>query len=120
MSLISTRSCALISEPFWRDGQEHIEQAGGFARVAAAIAQIRKERGGQVLVLDAGDTIQGSGAAALTEGRAVVGPLNALGLDAAIPGNWEVVYGAAVLKQRARELRPARRSRPVSMRSTIQ
>ena len=57
-----------------------------------------------MLVLDAGDTIQGSGEAALTEGEAVIAPLNALGLDAAIPGNWEVVYGPERLEQRAREM----------------
>ncbi|QQR41786.1 5'-nucleotidase C-terminal domain-containing protein [Myxococcus xanthus] len=92
-------------ELFWNDGKERIEMAGGFARVAAAIQQIRAERGGDVLVLDAGDTIQGSGAAALTEGGVLIEPLNALGLDGAVPGNWEVVYGPAVLRQRARELK---------------
>ncbi|MFY0567929.1 bifunctional metallophosphatase/5'-nucleotidase [Archangium lansingense] len=91
-------------ELFWHEGKERIEEAGGFARVAAAIRRIRAERGGEVLVLDAGDTIQGSGAAALTEGSALTEPLNAIGFDGAIPGNWEVVYGPAVLRQRAREL----------------
>ncbi|WP_233611878.1 bifunctional UDP-sugar hydrolase/5'-nucleotidase [Corallococcus sp. AB045] len=92
-------------ELFWHEGKERIEEAGGFARVAVAIQRIRAERGGDVLVLDAGDTIQGSGAAALTEGGALIEPLNALGLDAAVPGNWEVVYGPQVLRQRARELK---------------
>ncbi|NMO13658.1 bifunctional metallophosphatase/5'-nucleotidase [Pyxidicoccus fallax] len=92
-------------ELFWHEGKERIEEAGGFARVAAAIQRIRAERGGDVLVLDAGDTLQGSGAAALTEGGALIDPLNALGLDAAVPGNWEVVYGPKVLRQRARELK---------------
>ncbi|MBZ4402238.1 bifunctional UDP-sugar hydrolase/5'-nucleotidase [Myxococcus sp. AS-1-15] len=92
-------------ELFWRDGEERIELAGGFARLSAAIQRIRAERGGDVLVLDGGDTIQGSGAAALTEGRALIAPLNALGLDGAVPGNWEVVYGPQVLRQRARELK---------------
>ncbi len=55
--------------------------------------------------MDAGDTIQGSAAAAWTEGRAVVPPINALGLDLGIPGNWEVVYGADALRQRAGEYR---------------
>lgn len=91
-------------ELFWKDGREHTELAGGFARVAAAITQIREERGGEVLVLDAGDTLQGSGAAALTEGKALIEPLNLLGFDAAIPGNWEVVYGAKALRARAGEL----------------
>jgi 2',3'-cyclic-nucleotide 2'-phosphodiesterase (5'-nucleotidase family) len=91
-------------ELFWRNGEERIEEAGGLARVAAAINQIRAERGGDVLVLDAGDTLQGSGTAALTEGAALIAPLNALGFDGAIPGNWEVVYGGERLRQRAQEL----------------
>ncbi len=88
-------------ELFWQEGEEdRLEIAGGFARVAAAIDQIRQERNGDVLVLDGGDTIQGSGVAALTEGEAVVPVANALGLDAAIPGNWEVAYGPDVLRER--------------------
>ncbi len=92
-------------ELFWREGEEdRLEMAGGFARVAAAISEIRQERGGDVIVLDGGDTIQGSGAAAMSKGAAVVPALNALGLDAAIPGNWEVAYGPTVLRERMAEL----------------
>ncbi|MFW5967763.1 MAG: bifunctional metallophosphatase/5'-nucleotidase, partial [Persicimonas sp.] len=87
-------------ELFWEDGRDRTETAGGFARVARAIDQIEEERDGEVLVLDAGDTIQGSGDAALTEGEAVVEPTNALGIDAGIPGNWSVAYGADVMKER--------------------
>lgn len=91
-------------ELFARDGREVIEEAGGFARVAEAIRRIREERDGDVLVLDAGDTIQGSGVAAATQGKALVPALNAMGFDAAVPGNWEVVYGVAALQERQREL----------------
>lgn len=91
-------------ELFVRDGKETIERAGGFARVAEAIRQIRAEQHGEVLVLDAGDTLQGSGVAALTQGKALIPSLNAIGFDAAIPGNWEVVYGVPALKARAAEL----------------
>lgn len=91
-------------ELFWRGGQEEIAVAGGLARIAAAAGQVRAERPGTVLLLDAGDTLQGTGAAAWTEGAAIVGPLNALRLDAAVPGNWEVAYGVPALKRRALEL----------------
>lgn len=91
-------------ELFRRDGREWVERAGGFARVAEAIRKIRKERGGEVLVLDAGDTIQGSGLAVVTQGRALVPALNAIGFDAAVPGNWEVVYGVPALRARQAEL----------------
>lgn len=76
-------------ELFWSNGEERIEEAGGFARVAAAVREIRQERNGHVLVLDGGDTIQGSAEAAMTEGRAVVDALNGIGLDIGVPGNWE-------------------------------
>jgi len=90
-------------ERFWRDGKERLETAGGLARVAAAIDEIREERGGEVLVLDAGDTLQGSAPAALTQGRAVVPALNLVGFDGAVPGNWEVAYGVPVMEARTAE-----------------
>lgn len=93
------------AEFFWHRGQTETAMAGGVARIATAVDAIRRERPGRVLFMDAGDTIQGSAAAAWTEGRAVVAPLNALKLDLGVPGNWEVVYGADALKQRAGEFR---------------
>lgn len=92
-------------ELFWSNGEERIEEAGGFARVAAAIADIRRERGDNVLVLDGGDTIQGSAEAARTEGRAVVQALNGVGIDIGVPGNWEVAYGPKAMRERAAEFR---------------
>ncbi len=92
------------AEFFWHGGTEENASAGGVARIATAVEVIRKERPGRVLFMDAGDTIQGS-AAAWTEGKAVVAPLNALKLDLGIPGNWEVVYGAKILERRAKEFR---------------
>lgn len=93
------------AEFFWRGGTVETATAGGVSRIAAAIEVIRKERPGRVLFMDAGDTIQGSAAAAWTEGKAVVAPINALKLDLGVPGNWEVVYGARVLEERARQFR---------------
>ena len=85
-------------ELFWSDDEEdRIEMAGGFARLSNAIEQIRQQRDGDVLVVDGGDTIQGSGEAALTEGQAIIEPTNELGLDAGIPGNWSVAYGAEAM-----------------------
>ncbi len=93
------------AEFFWHGGEDETATAGGVARIATAIEAIRRERPGRVLFMDAGDTIQGSAAAAWTEGKAVVAPVNALKLGLAIPGNWEVVYGAKVLVERAGEFR---------------
>ncbi|MCL5744734.1 MAG: metallophosphoesterase, partial [Acidobacteria bacterium] len=84
-------------ELFWH-GTREIVPAGSLARIAAAVEQLRRENPGQVLFMDAGDTFQGSAPANWSGGRVLVTPLNALGLDLAIPGNWEVVYGAQALK----------------------
>lgn len=91
-------------ELFWKDGVERRTDAGGLARLATAIDEIRRERGGDVLLIDAGDTFQGSAIAARTEGAAMIEPLNAIGFDAAVPGNWEVVYGPQILSRRAGQL----------------
>jgi len=93
------------AEFFWHGDEAEMTMAGGVARIATAIEVIRKERPDRVLFMDAGDTIQGSAAAAWTLGEAIVAPVNALKLDLGIPGNWEVVYGAKVLEKRASEFR---------------
>lgn len=86
------------------DAHERVVPAGGVARLATAIEAIRRERPGAVLVVDGGDTIQGSGAAALSEGAAIVKGVAPLGIDVGVPGNWEVVYGTTALRRRASEL----------------
>lgn len=92
-------------ELFWSDEGDRIETAGGFARVAQAIRDERAAKpDGTVIAIDGGDTIQGSAAAALTEGAAVIPLLQQMGFDIAIPGNWEVVYGPDVMTERLSEL----------------
>ncbi|HSR09396.1 MAG TPA: bifunctional metallophosphatase/5'-nucleotidase [Bryobacteraceae bacterium] len=72
---------------------QHLHRMGGFSRIRTALDRERASATGAVFTLDGGDTFQGSAVAAWTQGEAVVGPLNALGIDAGTPGNWEVVYG---------------------------
>lgn len=72
---------------------QRLHRMGGFARIRTALDRERASAVGAVFTLDGGDTFQGSAVAAWTQGEAVVAPLNALGIDAGIPGNWEVVYG---------------------------
>ncbi len=82
-------------ELFWNgDDAEREHRAGGLSRVATALKQLEADRPHGMLKVDGGDTFQGSGPGAWTEGEVMVGPLNALHLDLAIPGNWSVVYGA--------------------------
>jgi S-sulfosulfanyl-L-cysteine sulfohydrolase len=88
-------------ELLWNDGEPKTATAGGYARLASLARAIRSEVGGRALLLDGGDTFQGGGAAAWSRGEAVLGPQRALGVDFAIPGNWEVIYGAARMKELA-------------------
>ena len=78
---------------------QHLHRMGGFARIRTALDRERSTAPGAVFTLDGGDTFQGSAVAAWTQGEAVVGPLNALGIDAGTPGNWEVVYGPEVFRK---------------------
>lgn len=70
-----------------------LQPMGGYARLKTAIDRERAAAKGPSFLADGGDTFQGSGPAAWSEGEVVLKPLNALGIDICVPGNWEVVYG---------------------------
>jgi sulfur-oxidizing protein SoxB len=81
------------------DDPKRLHRMGGFSRIRTALDRERASATGAVFTLDSGDTFQGSAIAAWTRGEAVVGPLNALGIDAGTPGNWEVVYGPEIFRK---------------------
>ena len=72
---------------------------GGFARLKTAIERERANCDGACFLLDGGDEFQGTGPATWSEGEVVLDPLNALGSDAFVPGNWEAAYGPERFKQ---------------------
>lgn len=78
---------------------QRLHRMGGYARIRTALDQERAGAQGAVFTVDGGDTFQGSAIAAWTQGEAVLGPLNALGIDVGTPGNWEVVYGPEVFRK---------------------
>jgi len=84
-------------EFFWEDGRAVFRKRGGFATLRTMVNAIRKASRGTVLLVDGGDCLQGSGVAALSEGRAIVPLINRLGYDLLLPGNWEVVYGKSAM-----------------------
>ena len=45
------------------------------------------------MLINTGDTIQGSAEALFTKGQALVDVLNRFGIDAYAPGNWDWIYG---------------------------
>ncbi len=73
---------------------------GGIAHMKTVIDYVEKQRGkDNVLLLDSGDTWQGTGVALKTGGKAIVEAQNYLGVDVMV-GHWEFTYG----KERVKEL----------------
>ncbi len=73
-------------------------KVGGFAHLATLVKQMRAQRPGSLL-LDGGDTWQGSATSLWTQGQDMVDACLLLGVDA-MTGHWEFTYGA----ERVREL----------------
>lgn len=79
-------------ELFWEDNQLTFRKTGGYAHLATALDELRKENPQNTVVVDTGDMFQGSLLSLRTSGEALVPILNALPYDVYLPGNWEVVY----------------------------
>jgi sulfur-oxidizing protein SoxB len=75
-------------------GETPAATEGGLARMYTQIEEIRDQHGRtRTLLLNTGDTIQGSAEAMFTRGQALVDVVNRFGIDAYAPGNWDWVYG---------------------------
>ncbi|MCZ6471525.1 MAG: thiosulfohydrolase SoxB [Gammaproteobacteria bacterium] len=67
-------------------------KVGGFAHLATLIKKMRGEVGdGKSMLLDGGDTWQGSGTSLWTRGQDMIGACNLLGVDL-MTGHWEFTY----------------------------
>ena len=66
-------------------------KVGGFAHLATLVKRMKASRPG-ALLLDGGDTWQGSGTALWTQGQDMVDACKLLGVDV-MTGHWEFTYG---------------------------
>ncbi len=73
-------------------------RVGGLDRAATLIEAIRAERPDKVLLLDGGDTWQGSWSALQTKGRDVIDCMSLLKPDA-MTAHWEFTYGTERVKE---------------------
>ena len=74
----------------FKEAAERYGQVGGFSHLATLIKRLRANSQGSLL-LDGGDTWQGSGTALWTRGQDMVGACNLLGVDV-MTGHWEFTY----------------------------
>src|SRR5882762_2767370 len=76
---------------------ERYGKMGGFAHLAALVKKLRAERGASLL-LDGGDTWQGSATSLWTRGQDMIEAQKLLGIDMTT-GHWEFTYGAARVRE---------------------
>src|SRR5450755_1824450 len=93
----SAAAYALSAEDFSALAKSY-GRIGGLDRLAAVVKRVRAERGDKVLLLDGGDTWQGSLAANASRGQDMVDCMALLKPDA-MTGHWEFTYGEARVKQ---------------------
>ena len=72
-------------------------KVGGFAHLATLVKRLRADRP-HALLLDGGDTWQGSATSLWTKGADMIGAQKLLGVDL-MTAHWEFTYGAARMKQ---------------------
>jgi S-sulfosulfanyl-L-cysteine sulfohydrolase len=81
----------------FEDAARRYGRVGGFAHLATLVKRLRAQRPG-ALLLDGGDSWQGSATALWTRGEDMIACSKLLGVDV-MTGHWEFTYGAARLKQ---------------------
>lgn len=80
-------------------GGTKVERRGGLTRIATAVKDIRADNPNSIL-MNIGDTYHGGAEAFYTVGNAVSDPLNSLGVDVGVPGNWDFYYSPPMVRAR--------------------
>jgi 5'-nucleotidase/UDP-sugar diphosphatase len=76
------------------------EGNGGLVNLVSLIDQVRAENPGHTLLLDAGDSFQGTYVSNSSQGQVVMAAMNVAGYDAWTLGNHEFDWGQEVLRAR--------------------
>lgn len=87
--------------------EEHAKamgRVGGFAQIKTVVDYLKDSFGAdKTLLLDGGDTWQGSATSLWTRGKDMVGAMNLLGVDVAV-GHWEFTYKAEEVLENVKAL----------------
>jgi S-sulfosulfanyl-L-cysteine sulfohydrolase len=98
----SAAAYALTAEDFSALAKSY-GRIGGLDRLATVVKRVRAERGDKVLLLDGGDTWQGSLGANASKGQDMVDCMALLKPDA-MTGHWEFTYGEARVQELIKSL----------------
>ncbi len=83
-------------EHFYKGNHAEFIRAGGYARIASYLQQVRNESD-NVLFLDGGDTFHGTYPVVETKGEILTEFLNSLKIDA-MTAHWEFAYGPKIFQ----------------------
>lgn len=90
---VGTREAYAFTDIDFNAAAQVYGKMGGFAHFATLIKQLRAQSGAEnTLLLDGGDSWQGSATALWTQGQDMLAACNLLGVDA-MTGHWEFTYG---------------------------
>lgn len=81
------------------NGDLVIRERGGFARLATLLKQQREENP-NAITMNVGDTFHGGVEALYSMGNAIVDPVNALGIDVGVAGNWDYAFSPGLTRMR--------------------
>ncbi len=92
-----TRNAHAFTYPEFERAAKVYGRMGGFAHLATLVKQLKASRPG-ALLLDGGDTWQGSATALWTKGQDMIDAQKLLGVDITT-GHWEFTYGQERVRQ---------------------
>ncbi len=90
---LGTRLAHAVTHLDFEDSARIFGKVGGFARLSALVKLVRAQRPG-ALLLDGGDSWQGSATSLWTRAQDMIDASKLLGVDV-MTGHWEFTYGAA-------------------------